>query len=384
MRFIHTADWHLGRLFYGRHLTEDQAYVLEQFQSVVRETKPDAILICGDVYDRAVPPVEAVELLNDTLVRLLLEARAPVIMIAGNHDSPERLGFGSALLSRQGLYVRGSATKDIRPVILDDAYGSVYFMPYTYAEPAAARHLWPEEEIAGHDAALRAMVKKSMASVPQNVRKVALAHAFIAGSGESESERPLAVGASGSVAADIFLPFHYAALGHLHNAQRAGSENIRYAGSLMKYSFDEAEQKKGVELVELGENGVTARETIALRPRRDVCRIKGFFDEILRDRAAYPAGDDYMAVTLKDRQAILDVHGQLSQIYPNLMQIERPYLGTGGVLKQEKSDYRTKSETELFSDFFCQMTGQPLDEAQRALFNRSYESLLAKQREGKA
>lgn len=384
MRFIHTSDWHLGRLFYGRHLTEDQAYVLEKFHLVVKDAKPDAILICGDIYDRAVPPVEAVELLNDTLARLSLDAKAPVIMIAGNHDSPERLGFGSGLLELQGVHIRGTAAQDVRPVALEDEYGSVYFMPYTYAEPAAVRSLWPDEEILGHGAALRVTVEKSLLHLPGNVRKVALAHAFIAGSGEAGSERPLAVGASGSAPADIFASFHYTALGHLHNAQRAGGDQIRYAGSLMKYSFDEARQKKGVEIIDLRKDGEVFRETAALEPRRDVCRIEGFFDDILHNRGLYPERDDYVAVTLRDTQAILDVHGQLAKVYPNLLQIERPYLGAGGTLAPTGGDCRTKSETELFDDFFYQMTGEALSEAQRDLFYKSYEALLAKRREGKA
>lgn len=383
MRFIHTADWHLGRLFYGKHLTSDQAYVLEQFHLAVKAMKPDAVLISGDIYDRAVPPIEAVELLNDTLVRLLLEAKVPVIMIAGNHDSPERIGFGSALLARQGLYVKGALTKDLRPVVLDDAHGGVYFMPYPYAEPAAVRQLWQGESVCDHEAALRLVVTESLKSVPAGVRKVALAHAFIAGSAESESERPLAVGASSSVSSAVFAAFHYTALGHLHNAQRAGSENIRYSGSLLKYSFDEVKHKKGIELIELTGDGAVIRETIALKSRYDVCKIEGYFEEILHDRNAYPCTEDYTAIVLKDTQAILDVHGQLAQIYPNLLQIERPYLGTGGRLEMAKNDYRTKSEAELFADFFRQMTGEGLSEEQRAVFGKSYEALLAKQREVK-
>ena len=222
-----------------------------------------------------------------------------------------------------------------------------------------------------------------MKLVPRAARKVALAHTFVAGSAESESERPLAVGASSSVSSSIFKDFNYAALGHLHNAQRAGNENIRYAGSIMKYSFDEVHHKKGIELIELAGDGKISRESIALIPKYDVCKIEGYFEEILHDRNRYPKQADYMAVVLKDTQAILDVHGQLANIYPNLMQIERPNLGTGRTLNTSKSDYRTKSETQLFADFFRQMTGENLNEVQQEVFNKSYEELLAKEREVK-
>lgn len=383
MRFIHTADWHLGRLFYGRHMTDDQAYVLEQFHQIVREAKPDVILICGDIYDRGVPPTEAVELLDATLARLSIDIKAPVILIAGNHDSPERISFGSKLLERQGVYVRGTIQNDFRPVVLDDAYGSVYFLPYPYAEAAVVRNIWPEAAVEGHEGAMAFLVEESLRRTPSNVRKVALAHAFVAGGLESESERPLNVGGSSNVASAIFQPFHYTALGHLHHAQQAGGATIRYSGSLMKYSFDEVSHKKGVEIIDLAADGSVQRETIPLTPRYDLCKIKGKFTDLLENRTLYPATEDYMAIVLEDTQAILDAHGQLAKIYPRLMQLERPNLGTGGVLRKPTADYRTRSEAELFADFFLQMTGASLDAAQQDAFRRSYEKFLAGEREVK-
>lgn len=383
MRFIHTSDWHLGRLFHGKHLTEDQAYVLEEFHHVLRETKPDAVIIAGDLYDRAVPPTDAVELLDDTLSKILLDQKIPVIMIAGNHDSPERVGFGSRLLAGQGLHVTGALERDQEPVVLSDAYGAVYFLPFAYAEPALVRNVFGESAVPDHDAAMRFLVRDRLKRVPEKSRKVAIAHAFIAGGQESESERPLSVGGSSNVGGDVFAPFDYTALGHLHNAQKAGAETIRYAGSLLKYSFDEVNHQKGINLVELGGDGVVTVEAVRLTPKHDVRKIEGNFDDILADRVRYPSSDDYILASLLDSRAILDVHGQLEQIYPNLMQIERPFLNRGGTLAKTREDYRKKSESQLFADFFVQMTGAPLTDAQRIAFDGSLEAMLASEREAK-
>ncbi len=384
MRFIHTSDWHLGRLFHGKHLTQDQSYVLEEFYQVVKDTKPNAILIAGDIYDRAVPPIEAVELLDDTLARLLLDQKIPVIMIAGNHDSAQRIGFGSKLLAGQGLYVTGQLTNPLKPVVLTDSFGDVYFMPFTYAEPSLVRSVYQRDEWLDFDGAMKFLVQQSLQKIPQGVRKVALAHAFIAGGQESESERPLSVGGSSNVSAGSFAAFDYTALGHLHNSQQAGGKEICYSGSLMKYSFDEANQTKGINIVDMDRSGQLEIERISLKPKYDVCKVSGYFADILQNREKYPIQDDYMMVSLKDRQAILDVHGQLEKIYPNLMQIERPYLNIGGELAKERLDYRTKTELQLFDDFFRQMTDLELSQEQKQTFATNLDELLLKAREGKS
>ena len=383
MRFIHTADWHLGRIFHGHHLTEDQAYVLKEFEYIVKDSKAEAILVAGDIYDRAVPPIEAVELLDETLSHLLLDLEVKVIMIAGNHDSAQRIGFASRLLKDRGLFVKGVLDSKLEPVVLEDAFGPVYFMPYTYAEPVFVRDVFNQEDLIDFDMATAYVVKQGLSHLPADGRKVALAHAFIAGGVVTDSERPLSVGGSSNVRAAHFKPFNYTALGHLHNPQRAGAENIRYSGSLMKYSFDEAGQEKGVYLVDMDEKGSVSIEKAVLHPQRDVCRVRGFFDELLQDRKKYPVTEDYMLVELLDMEAILDVRGQLETIYPNLMQIERPNWNVGGELAKERIDYRAKSEIELFGDFFQQMTGNTITEEQEKVFRKNVDELFAQEREAK-
>lgn len=380
MRFLHTADWHLGRIFHGVHLTDDQAYVLEQLQQLVREVKPDAVVIAGDVYDRSVPPTEAVRLLDDTLSRLLLDYKIPVIMIAGNHDSPDRLGFGNRLLSGQGLFVTGQLPAKLEPVVLYDSYGPVYFLPLTYAEPAVVRNIW-QLEADGHEAALKAMIEHVTASIPPAVRKVALAHAFVAGSLESESERPLSVGGSSAVGSALFAGFNYTALGHLHNSQQAGSEKIRYSGSLLKYSFAEADQKKGINLVELNGDGSVAVTVFSLAPRHEVRCLRGLFRDIMAQAQTDSAKEDYLMITLEDHQPILDARLRLKEIYPNLLDFDYLRLNRSGTLQGPASDHRRLNEASLFASFFNQMTGEDLTAEQEQTFRDLLDELNRDERE---
>lgn len=381
MRIIHTADWHLGRIFYGLHLTDDQAYVLDQFVKLVKEVKADVVIIAGDVYDRAVPPTEAVQLLDEVLAQLLMDCRVPVIMIAGNHDSPERLAFGNRLLARQGLHVCGMPGDRLGPIIIEDQTGPVYFVPLPYAEPALVREKYQIEGLLDHHDALQSMVNHLVAQVPTGVRTVGIAHAFVAGGQGSESERPLSVGGSGQVAPQAFQAFQYTALGHLHNAQTAGRPHIRYAGSLLKYSFDEATHQKGINLIELDAAGGITVEQLALSPKRDVRCVSGFLAEILQAPPQAGNKDDYLLITLKDREPILDVMGKLRQRYPHVLHIERPYLSSGGEWHKPECDYRHQSEAQLFGAFFHQVTGEGLSPEQESRLAVLLDELFRQRRE---
>ncbi|HSI34210.1 MAG TPA: exonuclease SbcCD subunit D, partial [Tepidisphaeraceae bacterium] len=355
MRFIHTADWHLGRLFHGVHLTEDQRYALLQLVDLVRETKPDAVLVAGDIYDRAIPPPEAVDLLDEVLCKIVLEAKVPVVLIAGNHDSPHRLNFGSRLLKDNRLYVTGQMTAAIRPVTFADAFGEVRVYPVPYAEPATVREALGDG--AGpcvcHDSAMREVCGRIRAG-HEGGRSIMVGHAFVMGGAECESERPLSVGGAGTVAAGHFAGFDYVALGHLHapqtiwNGERREASNdgstptpvesdrgaslvsrsiatqVRYSGSLLKYSFDEADQAKGVYVVEMDGDGRCAVESIHLTPKRDVRRVSGTMADLLAGDGDGKSRDDYVEVTILDDGPVIDPVGRLRQVYPNVMQIKRP------------------------------------------------------------
>ncbi|WP_312334306.1 exonuclease SbcCD subunit D [Anaerospora hongkongensis] len=381
MRFIHTSDWHLGRLFYGEYLTDEQAHILDQFVDLVRDARPDAVVIAGDIYDRGVPPTGAVELLDEIISRILLDCHTPVIAIAGNHDSPERIGFGNKLLARQGLHVVGPLTGTYQPVTLADEHGPVYFVPLTYAEPATVRLNLAAEEASDHTAAMACYIRHATQAVPAGARKVAVAHAFLTGGEPSESERPLSVGGSSMVNASLFSSFHYTALGHLHRPQAVGAPHIRYSGSLMKYSFAEAGHKKGVYMVEMDKAGAVRIETVELRPRRDVRCIKGMFQDLMKGPQNNENREDYILAELHDTLPVLDALGQLRSIYPNVLSIDPRYRASGGENGGTAVDHRKLTEKDLFAAFAEQMTGTALSAEQTAALDGVLEELIREGRE---
>lgn len=381
MRFIHTSDWHLGRIFYGEHLTADQSYILHNFLDLVADVRPQAVLIAGDIYDRAVPPVEAVELLNEVLARLTLDMRIPVIMIAGNHDSPERVGFGNRLLAKQGLHVIGPLASTVSTVSIEDEFGPVHFVPITYAEPSVVKVTYGLEATMNHEQAMQFLVQQSAATIPAGRRSVAIAHAYITGGEESESERPLTVGGSGTVSSTIFQPFHYTALGHLHKAQRAGAENIRYSGSLLKYSFSETGQHKGVCVIDMDRAGKTEVQFVPLKPRRDVRCIEGYMNDLLKAPASFSGQEDYIMANLLDEQPVLDPMGRLRQIYPNILGASRKIVSAVTDLNGPTGDHRSLSEQEIFRSFFEQVAGRVLSDQENSLFCRIVEDVFRESQE---
>jgi len=367
LRFLHTADWHLGRLFHARSLVDDQAHVLDQFVALVRDTRPDAVLIAGDVYDRAVPPPEAVNLLDETLSRIVLGERVPVVLIAGNHDSPDRLGFGSRLLAARGLTIASRPRVDVEGVAFEDAHGRVVVYPLPYSEPAVVRDAFALET-ADHDVALGRQLDAIRSVHRAADRSVVLAHAFVAGAASSESERPLSVGGSGAVAAARFADFDFVALGHLHRPQRLGAGHIGYSGSLLKYSLSEAGHDKSVSLVELGARGDERVEPVVLRPRRDLRVIRGDLATLIAAGRDDGAPDDYVFASLTDAGALLDPVARLREVYPNVLGCERVVLAQAGITRSTAQRQRELDTGELFGDFFREVTGEPLaDPARDAL-----------------
>jgi len=381
MRFIHTSDWHLGRIFHGTHLTDDQAYILEDFIKLVSCSKPDVVLIAGDIYDRAAPPAEAVNLLDDVLSRILLDCRVPVVLIAGNHDSPERVGFGAKLLARQGLHIAGMLDKNIAPVEIRDAGGPVYIYPLPYADPPVAREKFSAKDIRDHNEAMAYIINQLNSVITSGIRSILVGHSFVAGGEVSESERPLSIEGSGFVDPEHFFAFHYTALGHLHRPQYTERENIRYSGSLMKYSFSEAGHRKSVTLAEMDRDGKTTIEEVSLTPRRDVRCLEGLLNDILTGPRSGESRYDYLKVTLMDYGAILDAMGKLRSVYPNVLHIERPFLAADLELRGPGGDHRELSETGLFSSFIEQVTGTALSPEQLRVFKVTVENLYRRKRE---
>ena len=369
MRFLHTADWHLGRYFNGSSLVEDQAHVLDQLVELARRERVDAVLIAGDVYDRAVPPADAVALLDDVLARLVLGAGIKVVLVAGNHDSPDRVGFAGRVAERQGLVLRGTLNH-LTPVVLQDGHGEVAIHPLPYVEPAFARALPGAEGVHDHQGAMAAVLQQVRSRFVAGQRNVLVGHAFVAGGSASDSERPLSVGGSGSVSANTFEGFDYVALGHLHRPQSVGSERLQYSGSLLKYSFNEVDHVKSVSLVELGADSSVVVQRIPLAAKRDLRIIRGTLEELLTRPDPERARTDYLCAVLADRDPVLDPMSRLREVYPNMLELQFAGVGEqGGEPGRESGrDHRQRSPEDLFRAFHRDMLAEEADEASLTVF----------------
>jgi exonuclease SbcD len=351
--------------------------VLAQLVALARDAKVEALLIAGDLYDRAVPPTEAVVLLDEIFSRLVLDLEIAVLAIAGNHDSPERLGFGGRVLASKRLHVAGALSKAPPSVTLRDAQGPLEFHLIPYVEPSVAREVLGAPGLADHDATLRAI----LGTIGARPRSVVVAHAFVVGGEASESERPLSVGGAGTVDASAFAPFAYSALGHLHRPQAVGRETLRYSGSLLKYSFQEAAHRKSVSVVDMDGAGACRIEEVSLVPRHDVRRLEGTLPELLAKGAGDPRRDDYLEVSIRGREALLDPLADLRRVYPNVLSLLRPDLQDSGDLRGASVDPVRQTELDLFASFFEQVTGGPIDAAQRTALESVLESLKCRERE---
>jgi exonuclease SbcD len=378
MKILHTADWHLGRIFFETYMTDDQAYCLEQIVSYAKDFKPDVILITGDIYDRAVPPPEAIRLLDETLNQIVSDIKCQIIIIAGNHDSPERLSFGSRIFASQGIHISGTISQTIAPLILKDAAGPVYFYPIAYTEPPKVRSLFEEETVKSHHDAFAAIIRRIMEVHPPNVRSVLCAHASILGSEQSESERPLSIGGAETVGAELFNQFTFTALGHLHRAQRAGKQ-VSYSGSLMKYSFAEVSHTKSFSAIILDNNGVAQHERIPLTPRHDLKILEGTLEDLLSaqvsDKHAY-----YM-VSLTNKEPQLDAIGKLRNVYPNVLHIQRPELFKMHHTTGNAQDHRKLSECDLFKTFYQETTGDLMNPEQTSYLQSIIADITTRERE---
>lgn len=381
MRILHTADWHLGKLFYGGYLTEDQAYVLtQQFLPMVRDEKIDAVILAGDVYDRSLPPAEAVELFDEIATKVTAELHVPFFLISGNHDSAARLSFGNRLLEQAGLHIYGELEKLRGPVMVEDIAGPLAIIPLPFAEPALVRHFFHADDVTDHEGALRHLMTAQCQGVPQGMRTIAIAHAFIAGGKGSESERPLSIGGTDVVPSSLFDRFTYTALGHLHGPQQAGSPTIRYAGSLLKYSFGEAKQKKGAVVVDIDGTGTVETTFLPFTPKRDVRVVTGLFDDIMAQDDERP--DDFLLVRLEDTEPILDGMAKIRKKYPHALALETPnrqYAAT----HERNIHVQGVSEQALFAQFTTTMrAAQPLSEAEQSCLNHLWQRLVDDEGDG--
>lgn len=385
MKFIHTADWHLGKLLKEHSMTEDQEWLLNnRFLPLVDDEKPDVILLSGDVYDRSYPPEEAVELFDRMTEEIVGKRKIPFIIISGNHDSAERLAVASRLLKWQGLYIFGPLTR-LSPVILEDAGGKVAFCPLPYAEPARVRvmmntlGLKGADQVHSYEEAETVLSRYLLSLLPaEPLRKVALAHAFAAGGTPSESERPLSIGGYDRISDAVFEEYDYTALGHLHRPQKTQkeSEKIQYSGSLMRYSFDEVNQKKGVIVGELDKEGKVHTTFHELVPRYQVRCMEGAFDTLMSEETE--PSDDYLQIRLNDETPVIDAMPKLRAKFPHALGVEQDM----GYREDEGSrniHLEQMSDEDILKRFVHQFRDRDLTEEEEKLALQTWDTVYRKE-----
>lgn len=408
MRFLHTADWHLGRIFYGQYLTDDQAHVLEhQFFTILKEEKIDGILLAGDVFDRAVPPIEAIELWDSIITRLAMDFKVPLFVVSGNHDGAERLEVGRSMLGQSGIHIWGSPHHALQPFEFESFDGRVAICPMPFSEPrrigdalglnsSESKPVDPDMtddtlfsyvddkaqvavalNLHNYDQMYQAWSDYLYKQVPKQMRSIAISHAFVMGGEVGGSERTLSVGGSEQVSPHVFKNFHYTALGHLHGPQRMGADHIRYSGSPLKYSFDEHEQKKSFTIIDLDTNGKVDISTIPVEAKRDVVILEGYFEDLLNNTALQTKHkDDYVQARLLDTMPIMDGMAKLRQVYHRCMTIELAGRIATPVVDMGDAVFKELNERELFNQFAETVWKNPLTEREQQYINSVWDRIL--------
>lgn len=373
MKLLHLSDLHLGKRVNGFSMLEDQRVILTQIVDLAEEEKVDAVLLAGDLYDKPVPPAEAVTLLDGFLTQLS-GGGIPVFAISGNHDSPERLAFAARLLAGEGIHLTAQYQGPQPPFLLQDEYGDVAIYALPYLKPALVRHWNPEADIASYEEAVSYALGQW--AVDKTRRNVLLAHQFVTGGVTCESEER-SVGGVDQIPAPLFAAFDYVALGHLHGPQSVGRPTLRYSGSPLKYSFSECGHEKSVTLVTLKEKGQVEIQTLPLTPCRDLREIRGAYEEVTA-KSFYQGTnrEDYLHVILTDEEDVPEAMGKLRTIYPNLMKLSYDNRRTQGVAEVTGAERpEEKTPLELFQDFYRLQNNQPMAPQQEALVRQLMETI---------
>lgn len=374
MKIMHLSDLHLGKRVNAFSMLEDQAYILTEIIHIIEEQKPQAVIIAGDVYDKSVPSAEAVELFDDFLVKLS-DRKLKVFVISGNHDSAERIAFGARLMDKSGIYMSPVFHGTVEPVTLEDSFGDINFYMLPFVKPAQVRRFYPDDTIESYTDALRTVIEHM--HIDTGKRNVLITHQFVTGALQSESEE-FFVGGEERVDAKVFEGFDYVALGHIHRAQKCGSEFIRYSGTPLKYSFSEVKDHKTVTLVDMKDKGRIELNFCPLVPKRDLAEIKGTYNELtcksFYEGTSYT--DDYMHITLTDEEDIPEVLTKLRVIYKNIMKLDYDNLRTrhAGEISSAP-DIKNKTPFDYFSEFYEMQNGQSMNVEQASFMTALIEEI---------
>ncbi len=378
MRLAHISDLHLGKRLHEISFLEDQAYILEEICEVLRDEKPDAVLIAGDIYDKSAPSAEAVRLFDDFLSELSADGQM-VFAISGNHDSAARVAYGGRIMAKSGVYLSAPEYRgEVLSASLEDKDGRVDIYLLPFIKPIHVSMAFPEEKIENYTDALRVAVERML--VDSKRRSVLVAHQFVTGAVRSDSEE-VSVGGLDNVDAAVFAPFSYVALGHIHRPQNIGSPRIRYSGTPLKYSFSEAKDEKSITMAELDAKGTVSVRMIPLKPQHDLREIKGTYDELMKkENYAGTAMDDYLHIVLTDADDVPDAMRKLKTVYPNLLRLDYDNARTkSGAAVEVLPEAERKTPMELVSEFYALQNGQPMNEAQSEYMRRLAETVWEEQ-----
>ena len=362
VKFLHTADWHIGRKLQGKDLLEDQQYVMNNLISKIDETKPDFLIIAGDLYDRSVPSKEATTLLQELLVKINIECNIPIFAISGNHDSRERLAIGEAWFSKHKFYLHTRLNQAFDKITFEDT--DIYLLPYF--EPFEAREYFEDATLTTHNSATKRVIDEIYKNIDMNRTNILVAHTFVSGGLETDSEREISVGTVENVAVEIFEKFDYVALGHLHNPNAIKEERIKYSGSPMAYSFSEATQTKGMRLVELTKE-IFTEEFISLEQKRKLHNISTTYEEVFTKvfQQNFDCKNDYFSMELSGMEGVTDPLPRIKEYYPNTLLLKQKRNNNSDSEIKFDKEILTKSPLELIEGFYSEQTGSELTVGQK-------------------
>lgn len=362
VKFLHTADWHIGRKLQGKDLLEDQQYVMNNLISKIDETKPDFLIIAGDLYDRSVPSKEATTLLQELLVKINIECNIPIFAISGNHDSRERLAIGEAWFSKHKFYLHTRLNQAFDKITIEDT--DIYLLPYF--EPFEAREYFEDSTLTTHNSATKRVIDEIYKNIDMSKTNILVAHTFVSGGLETDSEREISVGTVENVAVEIFEKFDYVALGHLHNPNAIKEERIKYSGSPMAYSFSEATQTKGMRLVELTKE-IFTEEFISLEQKRKLHNISTTYEEVFTKefQLNFDCKNDYFSMELSGMEGVTDPLPRIKEYYPNTLILKQKRNNNSDIEMKLDKEMLTKSPLELIEGFYNEQTGSELTVGQK-------------------
>lgn len=374
MKILHTSDWHIGKKVNEISMLESQEYLFEQIYEIIKNEKIDVVVVAGDLYDKPIVDVDSIKFLNKVLVKIVQECGSKVILISGNHDSPERLSFGNEFLETSGIYIEGKFTGEINSITLKDEFGDVNFYPLSYFDEIYIRHLYEDETIKTSDDALKKIMER--VKVDYSKRNIFIGHGYFSNKNgekmiESDSEKRLSIGGQEVMDATILENFDYVCLGHLHANQKITYDHIRYSGSIMKYSFSEMKQKKSVTVVEILEKGNVKNRQIPLKLKYDLKEIEGYLEHLTSEEFYKNLNVmDFYRIILHDSIGLSDPASKLRKVYKNLMEVQ--FKDYGSEIQEEfisSEELKAKSEFELFEDFYKYILNKQLNDTQVKILN---------------